>query len=144
MVDAAVVPFLEDDTIACVNLSKRLDDAGEYANPNTIKVVSDLNDDAMYMTRAPIPTLAAGGIKDTIVCKQVFVIVFTRAELEMYTQLPETPLERFESIDMLRLMEHKRPVRMIPTERDTQAVDCQADLDRVELLMADDELLGQY
>ena len=144
MIDAAITPFLEDEHIGCVNLSRRLYSEDEYRNPNTIKVVSDLKGNAMYMTRAPIPTLAKTGIADTIACKQVCVIVFTRDELETYTRLAPTPLEQYESIDMLRLMEHGRPVRMVPTERDTLAVDCPEDLQRVETLLRQDPLVSTY
>jgi 3-deoxy-manno-octulosonate cytidylyltransferase (CMP-KDO synthetase) len=144
MIDAAIAPFLQDQGTGCVNLSRRLTDSEEYRNPNTIKVVSDLAGNAMYMSRAPIPTLAKGGIAATVVCKQVCVIVFTRQELETYTRLDPTPLEQYESIDMLRLMEHGRPVRMVPTERDTFAVDCPEDLLRVEALLRQDPLLGNY
>ncbi len=132
MIDAALAPFLAGDRVGCVNLSRRVHSEEEYENPNTIKVVSDVHANAMYMTRAPVPTLAKSGIADTLVCKQVCVIVFTREELETYTRLAPTPLEQYESIDMLRLMEHGRPVRMVPTGRDTLAVDCPEDLTRVE------------
>ncbi len=144
MIDAAVSPFVSDSTIGCVNLSHRLSKLEDYENPNTIKVVIDQHGDAMYMSRAPIPTLAETGIADTVVCKQVCIIVFTREELKTYTRLSPTPLEEYESIDMLRLMEHGRKVRMIPTDRDTLAVDCPEDLVKVEALLRSDALLTEY
>lgn len=144
MVDAAVAPFLADKSVGCVNLSRRIEDLLEFENPNTIKVVANLENHAMYMTRAPIPTLTGGGLADTIALKQVCVIAFTRSELELYTQLAPTPLERYESVDMLRLMEHGRIVHMVPTDRDTLAVDCPEDVLRVEALLRNDELAGTY
>jgi len=144
MIDAAIAPFKSENNISCVNLSRRLESLDDYRNPNTIKVVSDLNDNAMYMTRAPVPSLAKSGIADTFVCKQVCVIVFTRNELETYTGLAPTPLETYESIDMLRLMEHGHPVRMVPTERDTLAVDCPEDVLRVEEQLRRDPLVNTY
>lgn len=98
----------------------------------------------MYMTRAPVPTLTAAGLTDTIVLKQVCVIVFTRSELELYSRLAPTPLERFESVDMLRLLEHGRTVHMVPTDRDTIAVDHPNDVLRVEELLANDALMASY
>jgi len=144
MIDAAIAPFLSGEQVGCVNLSRRLESQEDYQNPNTIKVVSDLRGNAMYMSRAPIPTLAKTGIAGTEVHKQVCVIVFTHDELETYTRLAPTPLEQYESIDMLRLMEHGRPVRMVPTERDTLAVDCPEDLVRVERALSHDPLIGTY
>ena len=144
MIDTAISPFLKDPSIGCVNLSRRLECIEDYNNPNTIKVVCDIHDNAMYMSRAPIPTLAKTGIADTVVCKQVCVIVFTQDELQAYTRLAPTPLESYESIDMLRLMEHGRPVRMIATGRDTLAVDCPEDLLRVEAELSRDPLTTTY
>jgi 3-deoxy-manno-octulosonate cytidylyltransferase (CMP-KDO synthetase) len=144
MIDAAIGPFLGENGPGCVNLSRRLDNLDDYMNPDTIKVVTDINNDALYMTRAPVPTLTKAGLTDTIALKQVCVIVFTRSELEMYTQLAPTPLEQFESVDMMRLIENGRTVHMVPTERDTQAVDRPEDVARVEALLRDDALLANY
>ncbi len=144
MIDAAVEPFQKDDSVGCVNLSRRLSSQDEYENPNTIKVVTDNKNNAMYMTRAPVPTLTGNGLADTIALKQVCVIVFTYSELELYTRLEPTPLEQYESVDMLRLMEHGRVVHMVPTDRDTIAVDCPEDVSRVEEMLKQDDLLKSY
>ncbi|MFQ5633754.1 MAG: 3-deoxy-manno-octulosonate cytidylyltransferase [Gammaproteobacteria bacterium] len=144
MIDAAITPFRDDSDIGCVNLSRAVDSREEYENPNTIKVVTDLDNRAMYMSRAPIPTPAAAGLAATTVLKQVCVIVFTRSELDLYTRLAPTPLEQYESVDMLRLMEHGRAVHMVPTDRDTAAVDCPEDVIRVEALLRNDALVAGY
>lgn len=144
MIDAAVAPFRTDDRIGCVNLSRRIDTPEEYENPDTIKVVTDINDNAMYMTRARIPTLTRAGLADTIALKQVCVIVFSRSQLELYARLAPTPLEQYESIDMLRLMEHGHAVHMVRTERDTIAVDRPEDVQRVEDMLKNDALVKSY
>ena len=61
-----------------------------------------------------------------------------------YTNLPPTPLEQLESVDMMRLLEHGYTVKMVPTEFNTQAVDTEADLARVARLMKNDPLLSRY
>ena len=144
MVEAAIAPLRGDDGVGCVNLARRLDDRDDYENPDTIKVVTDIHNNAMYMTRAPIPTLTKTGLVDTIVLKQVCVIVFSRSELELYTRLAPTPLEQYESVDMLRLMEHGRAVHMVPTVRDTAAIDRPEDVARVEELLRKDTLVTRY
>jgi len=144
MIDAAVAPFHYDPELECVNLTRRIDDEADFRSLNTIKVVMDQQRNALYMTRQPIPTLAAGGLGATATYKQVCIIPFTRACLIEYSQLPPTPLEKLESIDMLRLLEHGRRVRMVETSHDTQAVDTEADLARVAELMANDPLLAHY
>jgi 3-deoxy-manno-octulosonate cytidylyltransferase (CMP-KDO synthetase) len=76
--------------------------------------------------------------------KQLGLIAFTRDALLEYTDLAPTPLEKIESVDMNRLLEHGRTIRMVETRHRTVAVDTPADLARVEALIADDPLLRSY
>lgn len=144
MIDAAIAPFRNNSSLECVNLTKRIDDEADFRSPNTIKVVMDQQGNALYMTRQPVPTLAPDGFGATAAYKQVCIIPFTRTCLIEYSRLPPTPLEKLESIDMLRLLEHGRRVRMVETSHDTQAVDTKADLARVAELMTNDPLLAHY
>ncbi len=144
MIDTAVAPFKSDPRLGCVNLVRQIDQEADYLDPNTIKVVMNHNLDALYMSRRPIPTLAKSGFADTAAYKQVCIIPFRRNTLFEYTNLPPTPLEQLESIDMLRLLEHGLQVKMVPTEFNTQAVDTEADLQRVARLMESDPLISRY
>ena len=144
MIDTAVAPFRDNLQLGCVNLVRRIDQEIDYLDTNTIKVVMNQQGDALYMSRRPIPTLAKTGFADTTAYKQVCIIPFRRATLFQYTRLTPTPLEQFESVDMLRLLEHGLQVKMIPTEFNTQAVDTEADLARVAKLMETDPLLSRY
>jgi 3-deoxy-manno-octulosonate cytidylyltransferase (CMP-KDO synthetase) len=58
--------------------------------------------------------------------------------------LPSLPLERAESVDMLRALEHGFPVRMVATHQVTYPVDAPADIARVEAIMKDDPLVAAY
>lgn len=144
MIDAAVAPFKTDPKLGCVNLVRKIDQEADYLDPNTIKVVMNKDFDALYMSRRPIPTLAKTGFAETAAYKQVCIIPFRRSTLFEYTSLPPTPLEQLESIDMLRLLEHGLQVKMVPTEFNTQAVDTEADLERVATLMETDPLISRY
>ncbi len=144
MIDTAVAPFRNDPELGCVNLVRKIDHEADYHDFNTIKVVMNQQNNALYMSRRPIPSLAKTGFTDTAAYKQVCIIPFRRETLFQYTRLLPTPLEQLESIDMLRLLEHGLQVKMVPTEFNTQAVDTTADLLRVEKLMAADPLLARY
>jgi len=144
MIDAAVAPFRADPALGCVNLVRKIEDEADYLDVNTIKVVMNRHDDALYMSRRPIPTLAKTGFADTAAYKQVCIIPFRREMLFQYTRLTPTPLEQLESIDMLRLLEHGLQVKMVHTTFNTQAVDTPADLARVAKLMETDPLLAHY
>jgi len=144
MIDTAAKPFENDAELGCVNLVRRIEQESDFRDPNTIKVVMDQSNNAIYMSRQPIPTLAKTGFADTAAYKQVCIIPFRREMLFRYTNLPPTPLEQLESVDMMRLIEHGYTVKMVPTEFNTQAVDTEADLVRVSRLMKNDPLLSRY
>ena len=55
-----------------------------------------------------------------------------------------TPLERIESVDMMRVLEHGRRVKMVATRRKTLSVDTPEDLKRVETVMKNDALFQKY
>lgn len=144
MIDAAVAPFNDDPQLGCVNLVKRIDNENDYRDVNTIKVVMNQHNDAIFMSRQPIPTLDKTGFAQTVAYKQVCIIPFRREALLQYTNLSPTPLEQLESVDMLRLLEHGLRLKMVHTTFNTQAVDTEADLVRVEKLMENDPLLPNY
>jgi len=144
MIDTAVSPFRNDPKLNCVNLVRSIDNEEDFYNVNTIKVIMNQQGDALYMSRQPIPTIDKLGFKQTPTYKQVCIIPFRRTTLFDYTRLPQTPLEKLESVDMLRLLEHGYRVKMVKTKFDTQAVDTEADLARVAKLMESDPLLVSY
>lgn len=144
MIDTAVAPFKSDPKLGCVNLVRKIDNEADYMDFNTIKVVMNQRNEALYMSRRPIPSLAKSGFAGTAAHKQVCIIPFRRETLFQYTRLAPTPLEQLESVDMMRLLEHGLTVKMVPTEFNTQAVDTPADLARVEQLMKNDPLLSRY
>jgi len=134
MVDLALQPVL-DGLAGCTNLTKRIETLEEFESPNTIKVVHDLNGDTLYMSRAPVPSVAQAGFEGLPAFKQVCVFGFARGTLLEFSTLEPTPLEIAESIDMLRYLEHGLPVRLVETTVDTRAVDVPDDIRLVEQLL---------
>jgi 3-deoxy-manno-octulosonate cytidylyltransferase (CMP-KDO synthetase) len=135
MIAEAVQPLLNDAEVQVVNLLGRIKDTAEFEDRNCIKVVCDLNLNAMYFSREPIPTRCK--VDKISMGKQVCIIPFRRDYLLKYTRMSPTPLEISESVDMMRILEHGMKVRMAPTKYNTQAVDTPDDLKRVERLMQD-------
>lgn len=135
MIAEAVQPMLDDPSIQVVNLLGRISDLSEFEDRNCIKVVCDLNLNALYFSREPIPTRCK--VSDVSMSKQVCIIPFRRDYLLKYTTLAPTPLEIAESVDMMRVLEHGDRIRMVPTRHQTQAVDTAEDLARVEGLMSE-------
>jgi 3-deoxy-manno-octulosonate cytidylyltransferase (CMP-KDO synthetase) len=144
MIDTALAPMLEDESIQVVNLIAPIETPEEHADPNEIKVVTDLAGNALYFSRQPIPTPSRAGNAKAPIGKQVCIIPFRRDFLFEFDALAPTPLEIAESIDMLRVLEHGRKVRMVPTDAISFSVDTEADRQRVEAAMVGDPLMSKY
>ena len=76
-----------------------------------------------YFSRTPIPVLPAAGLAAFGAYRQVCISPFRRDALRRFSELPPTPLEIAESVDMNRFLEHGVTVRMVETEFETHAVD---------------------
>jgi 3-deoxy-manno-octulosonate cytidylyltransferase (CMP-KDO synthetase) len=133
MISEAVTPMLDDPEILVVNLLGDIKSIKEFKDKNCIKVVCDQDSNAIYFSREPIPTRSK--ISKIPMKKQVCIIPFTRAFLLEYTMLNPTPLEIVESVDMMRVIENGKKVKMVPTTHQTHAVDTVEDLNVVEVLM---------
>lgn len=143
MIDEAVQPMMEDQTVLITNLVADLDSIESFENPNEVKVVMDKFGNAIYFSREPIPSRKKG-VLDVPMKKQVCVIPFTRDFLLEYNEMEPTPLEIIESVDMMRIIENGMKVKMIPTKFATKAVDTKEDLNIVHEMMLKDSLYKIY
>jgi 3-deoxy-manno-octulosonate cytidylyltransferase (CMP-KDO synthetase) len=143
MIEQSLKPMLDNPDIQVVNLMAKMRTVEEFEDPNEVKVVVGLDGKALYFSREPIPSREKGH-SEVPMLKQVCVIPFRRDYLLKFNDMHETPLERIESVDMMRIIEHGDNVKMVMTETDTLSVDTQEDLDRVVELMKQDRLLPVY
>ena len=134
MISEAVEPMLADPSINVVNLLGQIRDDNEFNDRNCIKVVCDLDGNALYFSREPIPTSSKVATFPRL--KQVCIIPFRRDFLIEYTTLSPSPLEEVECVDMMRVLEHGLKVCMVPMTYESYAVDVPDDLTKVEKLMA--------
>lgn len=143
MIEQSITPMLEDSEINVVNLMARMKTVDEFEDPNEVKVVVGLDGNALYFSREPIPSRKKG-IDNVPMLKQVCIIPFRRDYLLKFNSMPETPLERIESVDMMRILENGEQVRMVMIDAVTLSVDTPEDLERACKLMNGDELMYQY
>jgi 3-deoxy-manno-octulosonate cytidylyltransferase (CMP-KDO synthetase) len=125
-----VAPILRDADVGCTNLLSRLAGPDDARDPDIVKAACARSGDLLFLTRATIPYMRQPG--DVPVYRQTGIMALRCAWLAAFSELPETPLERAESIDMLRLLEHGRPIRGVVSERPTVGVDRPDDVAIVE------------
>lgn len=143
MIEESVEPMIKDENILITNLVADINSVETFQNPNEVKVVMDKDDNAIYFSREPIPTMKKG-ILEVPMKKQVCVIPFQRDFLLKYNEMEQTPLEKIESVDMLRIIENGGKIKMCNTNFKTKAVDTKEDLDLVCQIMKDDILFNSY
>ena len=143
MVTEALAPMMYDEAVQVVNLMGRIDSETEFEDPNNVKVVVGPDNNAIYFSREPIPSRKKS-IEDVPMLKQICVIPFRRNYLLEFNNTPETPLERIESVDMLRVIESGGAVRMVMTDYPSVSVDTPRDLEVVKDLMMGDSLMQEY
>lgn len=144
MISEALSPFSTDSNIKVVNLMGELQSRDEHDDPNEVKVVVDLKDRALYFSREPIPSHKKAGDVPVPMYKQVCIIPFRKDFLLEYSRLEPTPLEKVESVDMMRILEHGHTVQMVRTNHSSYAVDTPKDLAMVIEATKDDPFMPQY
>lgn len=131
-------PLLQSDDLSCVSLLSPLESEADYTNPNIVKAACDQNGYILFFSRAPIPYFQRPG--PCPVYRETGIRAFRADILQTYAALPETPFERVEAVDMLRLLEHGYKILGVPTEYTTIGVDHDYDVPRVEHILRTDSV----
>lgn len=128
----ALLTAFDDPAVEMATLRRPLAE-GEEGDPNVVKVVCALNGDALYFSRSSIPYLRR---RSTGLFVHVGVYAYRKAFLQALTTFESTPLEKAESLEQLRVLEHGHRIRTVLTEHRSLGVDTPEDLERVERRLA--------
>lgn len=147
-IDAAVAPMLADPSLEMSTVSRPLLNAEEFHNPSVVKVVTNNAGDALYFSRAPIPSsVPAAALVNSVPSvarAHMGLYVYRRETLLKLAALPAVPLELIESLEQLRAMAHGIRIRVVETSHLTMAVDTPADLERVRSALARETASASY
>ncbi|ULL19038.1 3-deoxy-manno-octulosonate cytidylyltransferase [Paenibacillus sp. H1-7] len=106
----------------------------EYLSPNVVKLITDVNMDAIYFSRSPIPYYRNENSKFSPL-KHIGIYGYTFDGLQYYKSFGESLLETVESLEQLRFIENGQKIRVITTEYESIGVDTEDDLLRVRYLL---------
>lgn len=130
-----VAPLRDSLGIGCTNALAPLE-PGDLENTDVVKAVCDQQGDLLYLTRSPVPHFVHRTAVP--VYRQTGLMAMRSDVLRRYAELPESPLERAESVDMLRLLEHGIKVRAVPLPYRSYGVDRPQDIETVERILRTD------
>lgn len=105
----------------------------EINNPNTVKVVVDQSDFALYFSRSPIPYPRDKHI-DVKYYKHKGVYAFRKEAILDFYKLPMNMLEASEKLEQLRYLEYGKRIKMVQTDVEGVEIDTPEDLERAKKL----------
>jgi 3-deoxy-manno-octulosonate cytidylyltransferase (CMP-KDO synthetase) len=131
-----VAPFAADRSVQMTTLYRRIHNSAELTNPNVVKVVLDRGGYALYFSRAAIPHVRdpRGGWPPLY--RHVGLYAYRRSTLMVLAALEPTPLERAESLEQLRALEHGIRIKAVETRYESFEVNTAEDLEQVRRLLA--------
>lgn len=117
-------------------LGKRFETIDAALNPNSPKIVTDLQGFALYFSRSIIPFVRgqeqATWLEKYPFLKHLGLYAYRREVLREVTKLPQSPLEIAESLEQLRWLENGYRIRVGLTDVETVGIDTPEDLQRAE------------
>ncbi|EHM09643.1 3-deoxy-D-manno-octulosonate cytidylyltransferase [Thermanaerovibrio velox DSM 12556] len=119
----------EDPEAGLAVLAKRIEKEEELSSPSIVKMVFDRRMRALYFSRSLIPYPRNDG---GVWYKHIGPYAYRRDLLLKFASWEVTPLERVESLEMLRVLENGFPIKCVITERDTIEIDTGDDVRALE------------
>lgn len=131
MLEKLIAPYLAGEAPEMTTLASPLDrTASEYHEPGAVKVITDMNGNALYFSRSPIPYYRTQESAPVYHHKGLYA--FRRDFLMLYKTLPQTPLEKTESLEQLRVLEHGYKIRVCLTEEKTLEVNTREEYEQAQ------------
>lgn len=144
LIDPAVIDLVAELLQDCEmsTAATRIRDAGEYADPNSVKVVVNAEGRALYFSRRTIPYLrdaANGPIEEQLAAfpflKHLGIYGYRRETLLRLVSFPVSPLEAAERLEQLRALDNGIPIAVATVDYQAVGVDVPEDVARVEALL---------
>ncbi len=122
-----------NNLVNVVSLMIKLSNIDEINNPNNVKVVVDNNNDSILFSRSIIP-FDRDDLKPNYY-KHIGVYAFRSLYLKKFAKYDQTPLEKAEMIEALRIVEHGEKIRMIEIFKEHVSIDTIDDLKMAESIL---------
>ena len=125
----------EDESVQLATLVKPMADPSFLVDPNKVKAVVAQNGDALYFSRQALPFRKGQDIADWLSAGPHYLHVgiygYRTGTLREITKLALSPLEKAESLEQLRWLDHGYRIRTAETSHESHAVDTPADLEKL-------------
>lgn len=128
--------LFDDPSTQIATLGKPFADMEAVDNPNSPKIVTDVNGFALYFSRSVIPFIRGEAHEQWLghypFLKHLGIYAYRRDVLREITLLPQSSLEKAESLEQLRWLQNGYRIRVGLTDIETVGIDTPEDLARAE------------
>lgn len=132
----SLVDCFADGEVQIATLKTAIHSTDELLSPNNVKVVCDLRGNALYFSRQPLPyqrgVEPAQWVGRYPYFKHVGIYAFRTAVLEKLVCLPQSPMEKNESLEQLRWLENGYRIHVRETSEANIGIDTPADMAEAE------------
>lgn len=134
-----VCHLFDDPQVQIGTLGKPFETMEATENPNSPKIVTDLQGYAMYFSRSVIPFIRGKEHQEWLghfpFLKHIGLYAYRREVLSEITKLPQSPLELAESLEQLRWLQNGYRIKVGLTDVETVGIDTPEDLARAEAML---------
>ena len=131
-----LMQLFDDPSTQIGTLGKLFESIEAVENPNSPKIVTDMKGFALYFSRSVIPYIRGKERQDWFseypFLKHLGVYAYRREVLSEVTKLPQSSLEKAESLEQLRWLQNGYRIRVGMTDVETVGIDTPEDLQRAE------------
>lgn len=128
-----LIQSLKDSTCHCATLKSEIMDGDEVGDPNTVKVITDINGHGIYFSRHAIPYVRNN--RNQKYYKHIGIYGYKKDFLLNYVKMPPSDLELAESLEQLRIIENGYAIKVLETKHEFIGVDTMEDLEKVRKLL---------
>ena len=130
-----LIDVFDDPIVRVASLMHRM--KNNFDNPNSVKVVCDKNNYALYFSRSVIPFEQNNKLeRKPEYFRHIGIYAFRREMLFRFVEMPHRKLEQIEKLEQLRLLENGIKIKMIETDYEGIGIDTPQDLEKAEKIIA--------
>ena len=128
MLDQLIWYMFKNKKIYIATLAQRINKRHDLLDPDIVKVVMDKDSFALYFSRSPLPYSKTEG---QAYYKHIGIYAFRKSFLIKLARWKQTPLEKSEKLEQLRVLENGYKIKVLVTKLDSPSVDSPSQLKKI-------------
>ena len=134
LIEALVNSFSNSD-ISMTSAMSKINNVKDLQNPNVVKVVTDLHNNALFFSRSLLPF--PRDVKEILIAKEVLkkyqffrhigIYGYRKDFLLKFVNIEQSYLEKIEKLEQLRALENGFKIKMIETDSSLMGIDTRED-----------------